>query len=508
MSSEQLVEFAWGLANSGYDFLWVVRPDLVKGENAVLPPDFTEEVGGRGLIASWCAQEEVLAHPAVGVFLTHSGWNSTLESLCSGVPMICWPFFAEQQTNCKYACTAAENKPHAVCIPYPAQGHINPMLKLAKLLHTHGFHITFVLTDYNYSRLSRSQGPAAVAGLPDFRFESIPDSLPRSSDDDDDATQDIPALCRSITVNFLSPFRSLLAKLNSAASPPVSCVVSDGVMTFTLDAAAELGLPEVLLWTASACGFVAYSHYRDLVDRGLVPLKVDWVAGLTEGFSLKDFPSFIRTTDPDDIMLNFLIRETSRAPAASAFVLNSFDELEHSAIAALQNNLLLPIYTVGSLSLLCGRIIPKGSPLRGIRGSLWKEDSDCLGWLDGRDPASVVYVNFGSITVMSSEQLVEFAWGWRTAATTFHVVVRPDLVKGEEAVLPPEFTEEVGGRGVDWRVWCAQGGSAGARRLSGRSFLTHSGWNSTPWRASASGCRLIAGRSCRAAETNCKYAWH
>ncbi|EEE60733.1 hypothetical protein OsJ_14254 [Oryza sativa Japonica Group] len=55
-----------------------------------------------GVLRAWCPQDKVLEHDAVGVFLTHSGWNSTLESPASGVPMLSWLFFAEQQTNCRY----------------------------------------------------------------------------------------------------------------------------------------------------------------------------------------------------------------------------------------------------------------------------------------------------------------------------------------------------------------------------------------------------------------------
>ncbi|XP_026442023.1 7-deoxyloganetin glucosyltransferase-like isoform X1 [Papaver somniferum] len=105
MTKQQLVEFAWGLANSKQTFLWVIRPDLVQGNSEILPIEFVEETKERSLFPSWCPQEKVLNHPAIGGFLTHNGWNSTLKSICGGVPMICWPFFAEQQTNCRYACT-------------------------------------------------------------------------------------------------------------------------------------------------------------------------------------------------------------------------------------------------------------------------------------------------------------------------------------------------------------------------------------------------------------------
>jgi UDP:flavonoid glycosyltransferase YjiC (YdhE family) len=108
MTEQHLKEFAWGLANSKHPFLWIVRPDVVMGDSAILSEEFYEETKERGLLANWCPQDQVLAHPSTGVFLTHCGWNSTVESICGGVPVICWPFFAEQQTNCRYACTTWE----------------------------------------------------------------------------------------------------------------------------------------------------------------------------------------------------------------------------------------------------------------------------------------------------------------------------------------------------------------------------------------------------------------
>ncbi|KAG8363996.1 hypothetical protein BUALT_Bualt19G0080400 [Buddleja alternifolia] len=237
-----------------------------------------------------------------------------------------------------------EYKPHAVCIPYPAQGHVNPMLKLAKLLHHNGFHITFVNTEYNHRRLLKSHGGYALEGLPDFRFATIPDGLPPS---DADATQDIPSLCESTTKTCLEPFCELLTELNSSDAPPVSCIVSDGVMSFTVKAAERFGLPEVLFWTTSACGLLGYTQYRNLVEKGYTPLQdmsqitngyletiIDWIPGMKD-IRLRDLPTFIRTTNPKDIMLNFVLQEIEAIPSAKALILNTFDVLEQEVLDAL-----------------------------------------------------------------------------------------------------------------------------------------------------------------------------
>ncbi|CAN6203487.1 unnamed protein product [Urochloa humidicola] len=103
LDASEFLEVAWGLANSGHPFLWVVRPDLVRGlDGPSFPKGFEAAVEGRGEVIRWAPQQEVLAHSAVGGFWTHNGWNSTLESISEGVPMICRPQFADQMMNTRY----------------------------------------------------------------------------------------------------------------------------------------------------------------------------------------------------------------------------------------------------------------------------------------------------------------------------------------------------------------------------------------------------------------------
>ncbi|KAK8489201.1 hypothetical protein V6N12_005415 [Hibiscus sabdariffa] len=95
------------------------------------------------------------------------------------------------------------SKPHAVCVPYPSQGHVGPMMQLAQLLHSRGFFISFVNTEFNHRRFIRSKGPDSVEGLSDFKFEMIPDGLPSSNHD---ATQDVRLLSDSTLKELLGTF--------------------------------------------------------------------------------------------------------------------------------------------------------------------------------------------------------------------------------------------------------------------------------------------------------------
>ncbi|XP_040370239.1 UDP-glycosyltransferase 83A1 [Rosa chinensis] len=98
----QFQELALALELSNRPFMWVVRPDIC--ETTPYPEGYEERVGSKGLMVGWAPQQKVLSHPSIACFLSHCGWNSTLEGLSNGVPFLCWPYFADQFLDESYIC--------------------------------------------------------------------------------------------------------------------------------------------------------------------------------------------------------------------------------------------------------------------------------------------------------------------------------------------------------------------------------------------------------------------
>ncbi|KAJ0027617.1 hypothetical protein Pint_36641 [Pistacia integerrima] len=106
---DQVKEIAYALEHSGYRFLWSLRQPQSKSQfdapsdyanlTDVLPEGFLDRIVGVGKVIGWAPQVSILAHEAIGGFVSHCGWNSTLESIWFEVPMATWPMYAEQQFN-------------------------------------------------------------------------------------------------------------------------------------------------------------------------------------------------------------------------------------------------------------------------------------------------------------------------------------------------------------------------------------------------------------------------
>ncbi|KAL5199349.1 hypothetical protein ABZP36_020552 [Zizania latifolia] len=383
---------------------------------------------------------------------------------------------------------------HAMLFPFPCPGHINPTLKLAELLHSRGVHVTFVNTEYNQERLRRRRGGGGeLRDMEGFRFEAVSDGLSEEERASPDRTV---KLYLSLRRNCRAPLVELARRVARCKGvPPVTCVVLSGLVSFALAVAEELAVPAFVLWGTSACGFVCTLRLRQLRQRGYTPLKdesyltngyldtpIDWIAGMPT-VRLGDISSFVRTLDPTSFGLRVEEEEANSCARAQGLILNTFDDLESDVLDALGDE--FPrVYTIGPLAAaMHGRVGDRASGHGHSHGgppglSLWEEDAACMAWLDAQPAGSVLYVSFGSLAVMSLDELAEFAWGLADSHRPFLWVVRPGLVAGDRGTdaLPDDFLAATKDR-CFIAEWCAQ--EQVLRHGAVGGFLTHSGWNST-----------------------------
>ncbi|GLJ50018.1 hypothetical protein SUGI_1063950 [Cryptomeria japonica] len=370
---------------------------------------------------------------------------------------------------------------HAVMVPIPAQGHINPFFHLAKLLAARGFFVTFINTKWTEERIFRPPNDATAIssrlqqqGM-HFRFLSLPDGLP-------------PHHPRLLIIHEffqaiqkLSPAMVRLLQNTADEAPPITCMIADSLFACTEEVATVLGVPRAIFWTFSCSASIALTNSRFLFDKGLIPVNVK-EAQRPENL-ITCLPGNIPPVKPTDLIIFFRSKSdpmfdiflyvSDKQKKADYMLVNTFDELEGPGdVTGLSNG--CPVLTVGPV--FFPEFLQASDSSVNISTSLWEDDLDCLKWLDTQEPLSVLYISFGSIAVMSIEQLQELALGLEASQQPFLWVVRIDIADGHAAVLPEGFSERVNGRGmlVDW--------SPQLKVLAHPSvggFLTHNGWNST-----------------------------
>ncbi|CAL1387711.1 unnamed protein product [Linum trigynum] len=346
--------------------------------------------------------------------------------------------------------------PHVLIFPFPAQGHITSMLNLAELLCLSNLRVTFLNSDYNHRRLLQfTSVQSRFAVYPElFYMLGIADGLPTDHPRSGEQILDLFESMRSVTKPL---FKDLLLSIR----PPLDCVISDGGLDFPLDVAGEVGIPVVHFRTIGASCFWTYFCIPDLIEAGELPIQgageeemdrlITKVPG-AEGFlRCRDLPSLCRGRDLSHSYLQGMVSATRLSSKAYALILNTFPDLEESSSSS---------------------------------SSLWEEDRTCLGWLNGQPPKSVLYVNFGSITVMKPDDIIEIWHGLINSKQRFLWVMRQGSVVAElgsnsnTSTFPEELVK--GYPGEEHMVvsgWVPQKEVLDHGAVGG--FLTHSGWNST-----------------------------
>ncbi|XP_057788201.1 gallate 1-beta-glucosyltransferase 84A24-like [Salvia miltiorrhiza] len=382
---------------------------------------------------------------------------------------------------------------HAFMVSFPAQGHVNPLLRLGRRLANFGAAVTFCAPEAagasirKASKISDAEQPTPC-GAGSIRFEFFDDGW----DFDNPNRDDICAYLAQLEAVGREKLPQLIGK-EAELGRPVSCVINNPFIPWVCDVAKTLGIPSAMLWVQSCACFSAYYHYY----HGVVPFpteqhpETDVQLPCLPLLKHDEFPDFLHPRTPYVVLRDVILGQFRNLSIPFCVFMDTFQELEHENIQYMSGLIGRPIKTVGPLFKELERHAGAASQSqsKAFRADFFAAE-DCVGWLDSKPPRSVVYISFGSIVHLPQEQVDEIANGLADSWVAFLWVVRPPpREKNWKAhVLPEGFVDRVGERG---RIvqWSPQ--EEVLAHPSTACFMTHCGWNST-MEALASGVPVVA----------------
>ncbi|XP_078165468.1 UDP-glycosyltransferase 76B1-like [Carex rostrata] len=342
--------------------------------------------------------------------------------------------------------------------PVPYQGHINPMLEIAAILHSRGFSITIFHTSFNSIDSTR---------YPLYRFILVKDGeiSNQLGSLDDDMVHRVIAWNNSCEQLFYDCLTSVLSEKNEES---VACLIRDTHWYNLQYLANRLGVPTFVLRTGSAATLNWYLTFPQLVQKGYIPVQesqLNMPVIELAPLRMRDLPRFGNCNH--EVIGDSLTHSMDAIRASSGIIVNTFDAIESTEVEKFQKAIPVPVFCIGPLH----KFTPPS------RSNLLDEDGSCLEWLDKQAVGSVLYVSFGSHACMKFEELIETAWGLADSGQPFIWVIRPGSILGKDEVeLPDRFIEVISGHGKIIS-WAPQQEVLGHAAVG--AFWTHNGWNST-----------------------------
>nr|Q6VAA9.1 RecName: Full=UDP-glycosyltransferase 73E1 [Stevia rebaudiana]AAR06917.1 UDP-glycosyltransferase 73E1 [Stevia rebaudiana] len=367
---------------------------------------------------------------------------------------------------------------HFVLFPLMAQGHLVPMVDIARILAQRGATVTIITTPYHANRvrpvISRAIATNLKIQLLELQLRSTEAGLPEGCESFDQLPSFEYWKNISTAIDLLQqPAEDLLREL----SPPPDCIISDFLFPWTTDVARRLNIPR-LVFNGPGCFYLLCIHVA--ITSNILG-ENEPVSSNTERVVLPGLPDRIEVTKlqivgssrPANVdEMGSWLRAVEAEKASFGIVVNTFEELEPEYVEEYKTVKDKKMWCIGPVS-LCNKTGPDLAE-RGNKAAI--TEHNCLKWLDERKLGSVLYVCLGSLARISAAQAIELGLGLESINRPFIWCVRNETDELKTWFLDG-FEERVRDRGLIVHGWAPQVLILSHPTIGG--FLTHCGWNST-----------------------------
>ncbi|RDY02482.1 Soyasapogenol B glucuronide galactosyltransferase, partial [Mucuna pruriens] len=587
LSHAQIVEIAHGLENSGHSFIWVVRKKDENENGHSFLQEFEQKMkeSNKGyIIWNWAPQLLILDHTAIGGIVTHCGWNSILESVSAGLPMITWPMFAEQfyneklvvdvlkigvpvgakenkfwasmgedavvgreeiakavvklmgkeesrdmrkrarelgdaskktteeggssylnlmqlldelkslkitrtlektnydgkGRNCK-GCDATRSRPHqlnVIFLPYPAPGHMNPMVDTARLFAKHGVSVSIITTPANALTFQKAIDSDFSCG---YQIRTHVIQFPSSQVGLPDGVENVKAVTSGEMLDKISLGISMLQDQIELLFQDMQpdCLVTDMLYVWTVESAAKLDIPRIYFYSSSyftSCATHFISKHKPH-QRLVSDCQKFSIPGLPHNIEMTtlQLEEWVRTKNEFTDILNVIYESESRSYGT---LYNSFHELEGDYEHLYQSTKGIKCWGVGPVSAW----VNKGDEEKDNRENNEKlaQESEWKKWLNSKQNESVLYVSFGSLIRLPHAHLVEIAHGLENSGHDFIWVIRKRDGDGDgdgDSFLQ-DFEQKMKESKKGYIIWNWAPQLLILNHPAIGGIVTHCGWNS------------------------------